>query len=135
MNGSQLLALGNSVCDRIAGLSDVDLFDVFNVDMTGSHYLRWNDMGRVERIAVMQRASGQKESERMLWHTRKLSPESLATMQQRDRAELHARIDAAYAADEAYELDVDDMMGFATAMVKAEVMHPSHLLNDEGELD
>jgi len=142
MNGSQLLALGTSVCDRIAGLSDTDLFDVFNVDMTESFYLRQGDdkylgdnMGRVERVRVMKRTSGQKTSERMLWNLSKPTGKTQAELDAIERAAIHARIDAAYAANKEYELDIDDAFAFATAMVKANVIHPSHLVNDDGELD
>jgi len=134
MNGSQLLALGTSVCDRIAGLSDLDLFDTFNVDMTDSHYLAWNDEGRVEHRTVMQKAKRQKQSERMLWRVGPVSPDTAAQLAKQDREAVHARINAAYAANENYELDIDDVFGFATAMVKAEVIHPSHLLDDSGDL-
>jgi len=135
MNGSQLLALGTSVCDRIAGLSDVDLFDVFNVDMTESHYLTWDENGRVQRVRVMQRTSGQKTSERMLWNLGKPTAKTQAELEAADRAAIHARIDAAYAANPEFELDIDDVFAFATAMVKANAIHPSHLVNDDGELD
>jgi len=135
MNGSQLLALGTSVCDRIAGLSDTDLFDVFNVDMTDSHYLRWNEAGRVERVRVMKRTSGQKTSERMLWHLSKPTAKTQAELDAIERAAIHARIDAAYAANPEFELDIDDVFAFATAMAKANVIHPSHLVNNDGELD
>lgn len=122
---------------HVAPPSDVELFDMFNVDMTESFYLRWNvETGRVERVAVMQRVSGQKQSERMLWRLSEPSPETLAEMAKRDREAYHAQVNAAYAANPEYELDLDgDVVAFATNLVKAGVLHPSHLLNDDGELD
>lgn len=114
--------------------TDLELFDMFNVDMTESHYLKWNDAGRVERVQVMQRAPGQKTSERMLWSIDNVSPEKLSKIQKREHAERLAALQAAYNADADYEMPLDHPVEGATNLVKEGKLHTSHLLDEHGEL-
>jgi hypothetical protein len=136
------VTLGQSICDAIAhnvdGLSnDIRGFDWFHLDMTQSYFKRWNDNGRVERVAVMQRQAGQKTSERMLWTVGPVSKDKAESLVKIEREAELSRLQLAYANNPNFELDCEPMT-LAIGLAKAYRHHtgelPSFLLDDNGEL-
>lgn len=116
-------------------VSDLDCFRNFELDMTESFYLRWNESGRVERVAAMQREKGQKESERQLWSIGPVAQERLAAINARERQEGLDRLAAQYQSNPSFELDVDytDLaIGLAGACHNYG-FEPTFLLDDDGE--
>lgn len=131
------------VAAYVPAVSDLDCFRNFELDMTESFYLRQGDdkylcdnMGRVERVRVMERKPGQKTSERMLWAIGPVAPERAAAAAARERQVELDRLAAAYANDPNFELEVD-VTTFATGLAHAYRHHtgemPMFLLDDNGE--
>lgn len=130
MNVDQLIA------QYVPQPTDVELFDMFNVDMTESQVLVEVD-GRLAMVNAMQRVSGQKTSERMLWSVGKVAPEKAAAIAQSERKAELDRLAAAYANDPAFEVECDTM-ALAIGLAKAYTHHtgevPTFLLDDDGSL-
>jgi hypothetical protein len=135
-----------AVADRIANDADpqfspdVRPFTLFSLDMTEC---RLNADGwplDMRNGPVMQRYSGQKESDRRLWRIEPTSPERVAAIESNERAERLAKLESFYAnGGESAEFDVPDYVTFATNL--AEACHrilgeaPTFLLDDDGEAD
>lgn len=135
-----------AVADRIANASDpmfsadVRPFTLFSLDMTEC---RLNAAGwplDMRNGPVMQRYSGQKESDRRLWRIEPTSPERVAAIENNERAERLAKLESFYAnGNESAEFDIPDYITFATNL--AEACHrilgeaPTFLLDDDGEAD
>lgn len=140
-----------AVADRIANAADprfspdVRPFTLFSLDMTEC---RLNAAGwplDMRNGPVMQRYSGQKESDRQLWRIEPTSPERVATIETNERAERVAAMESAYNVKEnelpesGFEFDVPDYVTFATNL--AEACHrltdapPAFLMDDDGEAD
>jgi len=116
-------------------VSELDMFKNFTLDMTESYHTQWNEDGRVERVPAMQRISGQKESERKLWHIKPASQDNVAKLDKAEHAERLAATQASYAADDNFELEVDPYtfaIGLANAC-RAYGFEPTFLLDEDGE--
>lgn len=117
--------------------TDVECFQNFGLDMTECYHKQWNEAGRVERVPAMQKVSGQKQSERMLWHVGPATPANAAAARDAERAANVEAMAAKYAANPEFELEVDPCT-FAIGLAKAYRHHtgemPTFLLDDDGEL-
>ena len=133
MNIDQLFDNALAVADRIANVNDMTGFDWFNLDMTRS-------LVEVEpgvKLAVMAREPGQKVTERQLWAFVPVAAERVAVAVAAERQAGLEQLTAKYAADTAFELEVDTFT-FATGLAHAYRHHtgevPTFLLDDDGSL-
>lgn len=141
-----------AVADRIANAADPEFspdvrpFTLFYLDMTQAYVPAkgWPaDMSAGKWQPAMRRESGQKESDRRLWHIEPTSPERVAAIESNERAERLAKMEAFYNPPhgniEENELEIPDYVTFATGL--AEACHrilgeaPAFLLDDDGEAD
>ena len=127
MNAAQLIAT------YVPAVSDEDCFRNFNVDMTRSNVIREVN-GRLAMVPAMDRAAGQKQSERMLWNV--TTPKAVVVDPAIARQAELDRLALVYASNPSFELEVDPMV-FATGLAHAYRHHtgeaPLFLLDDNGE--
>lgn len=122
--------------DAIAGRTAIDPWLDFNVDMTESQVLTVDDNDKLIMRPAMSKASGQHESERLLWKVGKPTKQTIKHAIEDERQRRLAEHVAAYTANPEYEIEVDTMT-FATGIAKAFREYtgeaPTFLLGEDGE--
>ncbi len=118
------------IAQYVPAVSDLDCFRNFDLDMTQSMVIREVD-GRLAMVPAMDRVSGQKESERKLYSIVSRPPMAPVDL----RAENLAEHTAQYAANPAYEVEVD-YFAFAIGLANAcreYGFEPTFLLDENGD--